>query len=232
MHICLFDIDGTLISTGGAGRAALEAALASEFGIAYRIEPMLLSGRTDRAIVRDLFLFHGIEDHPTQREKLILGYLGHLPTHLARLSGRLLPGIGNLLQKLSQRSDVILGLLTGNTQRGAQIKLGHFGIADYFSCGGYGDLCLDRDDVARAAVAAVREHHPGHRSDDRLWVIGDTPLDIRCARGISACAVAVATGWHSREELAGHQPDLLFDDLDRAEHDFLPLLLTENGEQG
>jgi phosphoglycolate phosphatase len=227
MHICLFDIDGTLISSGGAGKAALEAALASEFGIHNLIDKVPLSGRTDRAILRDLFRLHIIDDTPANRERLLGAYLGHLPSCLVQCRGRVLPGIADLLRQLRARDDVAVGLLTGNVRAGARVKLGHFGLHDYFAFGGYGDDHHDRDDVAREALAEVRRRFNGRIASERIWVIGDTPLDVQCARCIGARAVAVATGWHSRDELAEHRPDLLFTDLS----DPAPLLACwENGK--
>ncbi len=213
MHVCLFDIDGTLISSGGAGKAALEAALASEFGIPRLLEELKLSGRTDRAIAYDILRMHALDETPENWQRLITGYLRHLPQSLATLKGRVLPGIAALLGELSQRDDVLLGLLTGNIRAGARVKLGHFGLYDYFTFGGYGDEHLDRDDVAREALAEVHRQLNGSAVPERIWVIGDTPLDIACARAIGARAVAVATGWHPIEELAAHRPDLLLNDL-------------------
>jgi phosphoglycolate phosphatase len=213
MHVCLFDIDGTLIASGGAGKAALEAALASEFGITNLIDKVPLSGRTDRAILRDLFRLHIIDDTPANRARLLGSYLGHLPACLERCAGHVLPGISELLRHLRTRDDVAVGLLTGNVRAGARVKLGHFGLHDYFAFGGYGDDHHDRDDVAREALAEVRRRFNGAIAPERIWVIGDTPLDVQCARCIGARAVAVATGWHSRDELAAHRPDLLFTDL-------------------
>jgi phosphoglycolate phosphatase-like HAD superfamily hydrolase len=216
MHVCLFDIDGTLISSGGAGKAALEAAMAAAFGITGEIAQVPLSGRTDRSITRDLFRHHVIEDSPENWNRLLERYLHHLPHSLATHAGKVLPGIAELLAELHQRGDVALGLLTGNVRAGARTKLGHFGLYDYFTFGGFGDHHFDRDDVAREALAEVQRLHNGSVLPECVWVIGDTPLDVQCARAIGARAVAVATGWHAREELAEHQPDLLLDDLSDA----------------
>jgi phosphoglycolate phosphatase-like HAD superfamily hydrolase len=213
MHVCLFDIDGTLISSGGAGKAALEAALASEFGISKLIGKLELSGRTDRAITRDLFALHTIEETPRNWQRLLDAYLAHLPACLTATAGRVLPGIAALLDQLHVRDDVLVGLLTGNVRSGARVKLGHFGLFDYFTVGGFGDHHFDRDDVAREALAEVQRHLDGRACPERIWVVGDTPLDVRCARSIGARAVAVCTGWHSRDELAAHEPDLLLTDL-------------------
>jgi phosphoglycolate phosphatase-like HAD superfamily hydrolase len=213
MHVCLFDIDGTLIASGGAGKAALEAALASEFGITRLIDKLQLSGRTDRAITCDLLRLHALDETPANWQRLIAAYLRHLPHCLATSKGWVLPGIAALLETLARRDDVLLGLLTGNIRAGAKVKLGHFGLYDYFAFGGYGDEHLDRDDVAREALAEVRRQLNGSAAPERIWVVGDTPLDIACARAIGARAVAVATGWHTTAELAAHQPDLLLTDL-------------------
>ncbi len=216
MHVCLFDIDGTLIASGGAGKAALEAALVEEFGLAPVTAKLELSGRTDRAICRDLFRHHVLDDTPENWHRLMAAYLRHLPACLTRKGGRVLPGIDALLAELGGRDDVLLGLLTGNVRAGAEVKLGHYGLYEHFRCGGFGDDHFDRDDVAREALEAVRRHCDGAASPDRVWVLGDTPLDVRCARAIGARAVAVATGWHQAEELAACRPDLLFADLSDA----------------
>jgi phosphoglycolate phosphatase-like HAD superfamily hydrolase len=213
MHVCLFDIDGTLVLTGGAGKAAMEAALVSEFGVTEVAADVPYSGRTDRAIAADLLRRHGIEESLQTWQRLVSAYLQHLPPSLARHAGKVLPGIAALLEHLGGRENVVLGLLTGNIRAGARLKLSHFDLFHYFALGGFGDLHLCRDDVAREALAAVHGHLNGSAQLEQIWVIGDTPLDIRCARAIHARAVAVATGWHSLEELAAEGPDLLLTDL-------------------
>lgn len=213
MHVCLFDIDGTLLASGGAGKLALERGLAEEYGRPEAIEHLRLSGRTDRAIVRDLLEAAGVGDSVDHRLRLLEAYLRHLPDCLALAPGQVLPGVNELIDRLKSRSDVVLGLLTGNIRRGASIKLGHFGLDSHFSFGGFGDDHLHREDVAREALAAVRSHLGWEPPGENIWVIGDTPLDVLCARAINARAVAVCTGWHPREELASCQPDYLLDDL-------------------
>src|SRR5262249_6592805 len=198
MLVCLFDIDGTLISSGGAGKTALERTLATEFGIDRPIEKLSLSGRTDRAIIRDLLLLHELEESPESWRRLRAGYLRHLPACLASSQGRVLPGISALLAQLAAREEIAVGLLTGNLREGARLKLGDFGLLDNCACGGYGVSHLDRDAVAREALAEVQARFNGSVPAERIWVIGDTPLDIRCARAIGARVAAVATGWHAR----------------------------------
>lgn len=212
MVIILFDIDGTLVNTGGAGSASLLGAFSAEFQVAQPTK-VQFSGRTDRAIANDMFRVHGIEESDENWLRLRAGYLRRLPDQLKRLPGVILPGVSELLARLTACERVTLGLLTGNIREGARIKLGHFSLFDYFAFGGFGDAHCDRDEVARDALAAAEQHLDSKPNGDQVWVIGDTPLDIRCARAIGARVAAVATGVHPASELALLEPDLLFDDL-------------------
>jgi phosphoglycolate phosphatase len=222
MIVMLFDIDGTLIQTGGAGGAALMTAFSDLFDVADPRE-VPFSGRTDRGIARSLFRAHRVDDTDSNWHRLKDEYLRRLLVYLPQREGLVLPGISRLLCHLSARDDVALGLLTGNVRDGAKLKLEHFRLFHHFTFGGYGDHFVNRDDVARAALAASREHVQHEVPLDQVWVIGDTPMDIRCARAIGARAVAVATGWHSRERLAAAAPDLLLDSFEPADA-FLRLL--------
>lgn len=213
MHICLFDIDGTLLNTGGAGQAAMEDAFGLEFGTNRAVEGLVTAGRTDRAIAIDLFKFHGFEFDDASSDRFYQAYLRRLPTHLAERAGLVLPGVESLLETLSQREDVVLGLLTGNFREGAKLKLGHFNLHHHFDFGGFGDRHLDRDDVAREALDAVRERFNGSFDAAKLWVIGDTPADVRCGRAIGAKVLAVATGQFSADHLRGTNPDYLFENF-------------------
>src|SRR5262245_35987300 len=121
MHVCLFDIDGTLLKSGGAGKAAIESALAEEFGVRIRGH-VPYSGRTDRAIGRDLFRLHGIKETPESWRRLVEGYLSRLPECLRRYRGHVMPGIVALLERLSTSDDFAVGLLTGNIRAGAKAK--------------------------------------------------------------------------------------------------------------
>src|SRR5262249_40232168 len=109
-----------------------------------------------------------------------------------------------------------VGLVAGNGSEGGRMKLGHYGLFDYFAFGGFGDHHLDRDDVAQEALNIIRSQFNGSNDIHSIWVIGDTPLDIRCARAIGAKAIAVATGSHSFEELVAESPDLLVSDFSDA----------------
>lgn len=213
MHVILFDIDGTLIHTRGAGRAALRRALIEDFGIENPNDNVPVEGRTDRGITRDLFASHQIEETVENREKFHNSYLRHLPEQLKNRPGTVLPGIQSLLASLQSTGHVAMGLLTGNTRRGAGIKLAHFGIDHYFEFGGFGDLHYQRNDVAGEALREVRSRHGADFEAGRVWVIGDTVLDVQCARAIGARAVAVGTGGHTLDELRTAEPDHLFADL-------------------
>lgn len=212
-HVCLFDIDGTLLLGDGAGRAALEAALRSELGLEGPVQTVSFAGRTDRAIVTEMLVRNGFEPADESRLRCLRSYLGHLPGQLRARQGRVLPGIVDLLDALQRRPDVAVGLITGNLREGARLKLAHFGLDHYFAFGGYGDDHHDRSDVARAAVADAARHLGTEPVPERLWVIGDTPEDVRCARAVGARVVAVATGFASPDELREAGPDHLLVDL-------------------
>lgn len=212
MTTLLFDIDGTLIHTGGAGGAALRSAFRDLFQVPRPVD-VEYSGRTDRAIGSDMLDKNAIENSLQNWTRLRTEYLGQLPGFLPRCHGRILPGIEALLEQLSRHNGLSLGLLTGNLREGARLKLEFYRLMNHFRFGGYGDDHFDRNHVAESAVAAARDQANGSFDPNRVWVIGDTPLDVRCARWIGARVLAVATGAHSREELACHQPDRLVDDL-------------------
>lgn len=214
MHVILFDIDGTLLHSGGAGQAGIERALELAFGVTAPTDGIPTAGRTDRGIGRDLIRFHGLEECDSTLARLQETYLRVLPDELASRQGGVYPGVRELLARLSGRDDVRLGLLTGNYREAAWQKLRHFGLAEHFAFGGFGDDHADRDDVARQALAAAAEHHAPQTIDrEKLWVIGDTPADVRCGRAIGARVIAVATGMYSTEELRPSAPDHLFADF-------------------
>jgi phosphoglycolate phosphatase-like HAD superfamily hydrolase len=213
MHVCFFDIDGTLLNTGGAGQAAMERALAAEFRSDRPLNGILYAGRTDRAIVADLFAHFGVEPSEDRWTRFLTAYLRHLPENLRSRTGLVLPGIVQLLDELHRRDDVLLGLITGNFREGARIKLEHFEIDRYFTFGGYGDDHLERDEVACLALTEAERMFGKPFLRERMWVIGDTPADVKCARAIGAQAVAVATGVYARAELQAASPDHLFDDF-------------------
>ncbi len=212
-HILFFDIDGTMLRTGGAGQRAMELALKEEFRIDVPFQGVLTSGRTDCGIAAEIFEKNDLKDSPQERRRFMLSYLERLPGCLQSMTGGLLPGIRELLEQLAANPEVHLSLLTGNYAEGAWIKLRHFQIDHYFTSGGFGDDHAHRDDVARQALVNVRQHLNCQVVGDSACVIGDTPADIHCARAIGARALAVATGVYRSHELKPHEPDHLFEDL-------------------
>jgi phosphoglycolate phosphatase-like HAD superfamily hydrolase len=212
MRVILFDIDGTLITTGGAGREALHSTLEIAFAVTEP-HPVFLHGRTDRGICREYFDVHQIEHTPENWERFQAAYLESLERHLMSRPRTLLPGVAELIAGLQTQSLVTLGLLTGNVREGARRKLTHYGLFEHFPFGGFGDLHHERDDVAREAFEAACAHTGLTLRGDQVWVLGDTPADIRCARAIGAKVVAVATGDHRLDELAAAEPDVLVQNL-------------------
>ncbi len=211
--VIFFDIDGTLLNTGGAGQLAMERALVHDFRINFPFEGVLTAGRTDRGITDEIFDRYEVENTLENRERFREAYLSHLPNTLAAAPGLLLPGVVELLKELETDESVVLSILTGNYLKGAEIKLRHFTLSEFFVSGGFGDHHADRNDVARLAMGAIKKHLDREVDATDTMVIGDTPADITCARAIGATAVAVATGKFSVEELSAHNPDHLFPDF-------------------
>lgn len=221
--LLLFDIDGTLLDTGGAGMKALRQGLLEEFGLEERADdfPLLdLAGATDSGIVRFLFAHFEIPLTEANVERFYARYHRQLESDLAATGqeqGRLLPGIDRLMERLAGHH-AVLGLLTGNIARGAWTKVASYGLEGVFDFGAFGDDHHDRDELGPVAIGRASAHTGRDFEPERVVIIGDTPKDIRCARACGAWAVAVSTGRFSREELAEHRPDLLFDSLEDVEH--------------
>src|SRR5688572_28710802 len=160
MTTLLFDIDGTLVHTGGAGGAALRSAFRDLFQVP-RPRDVEYSGRTDRAIGHSMLESNQVELTESNWSRLRGEYLTQLPGFLPRCRGRILPGIQNLLSRLAEVETVAMGLLTGNLREGARLKLEYYQLMHHFAFGGYGDEYLDRNEVAEMAVAAAQQHSNG-----------------------------------------------------------------------
>lgn len=233
MHVCFWDIDGTLLLTGGAGQSAFAETLADEFGIPEIDSNVGFAGRSDKAIAMDLFRSHGLEASEENWQRFRSGYLHRLETALANCNGFVLPGVPQLLQALRDRQDVAIGLLTGNMRDGAQRKLVHYKLWDWFAFGGFGDEHMERCDIAAAALVDAERHLNGLASAAstnqsfrrQVVVIGDTPHDIRCGRSIGARCVAVPTGISPAQELHDSRPDVLVESLE----DSAPILKLFDG---
>lgn len=216
-HLLLFDIDGTLITSGGAGEGALNDAMQERFGVENGIGNIVLAGATDARIARFMLEHAGLAATAENITALLDSYLHHLTRRLPAHDGRLLPGIVELLERLKGRDDCVVALLTGNVVRGAQIKLTHFGVWDYFEFGAFADDHHDRNELGPFARARAKERHGVEFAPEHIYVIGDTPRDVECGMAFGAKTVAIATGNYSREELAECVPDFLFDDLSDTE---------------
>ena len=219
----LFDIDGTLILTGGNADRALCEAFRQCFSQEIDLSRIHVQGVTDRGIARQMLAQHSVPETDENEKKLLATYLRLLPEHLAAnpSRGRILPGIPAFLNALAETPDSIVALLTGNLERGARIKLSHFGIWDKFSFGAFADDSADRNDLGAVALRRAGDYCGETISPDNTWIIGDTPRDIACGKVISARTLAVATGNYTTQELALHSPDLLFNDFSDT-----PALLT------
>lgn len=216
MNLLFFDIDGTLLLSQGAGGRSIVRVMKSIFEVQEEIARIEIHGQTDRGIASQLFAAHAIDDNEQNWTKFIDGYLQILDDELASSEGSLLPGIPSLLLKLEQQEHVELALLTGNIEQGARKKVEYFGISEYFSWGGFGDAHRDRADMARNAMQVAQEKMNLDQVEN-VFVIGDTPNDIRCGKAIDAKTVAVATAGYTRDQLADHDPDYLLDDLANTE---------------
>jgi phosphoglycolate phosphatase-like HAD superfamily hydrolase len=222
IRLVLFDVDGTLIHTGGAGVKAFARAMATEFGVPNGTELLKFGGRTDYSLVRELFSLTQIEPSAKNFERFFAAYLVWLEKLIAECRGGPCPGVPEFCRALETRAEPPLaGLLTGNIRRGAQIKLQRFQMWDQFSFGGFADDHEDRDQIAAVALRRGSERlgRPVHGGE--VLVIGDTPLDIRCARSIGAKVLAVATGRTSVEQLQEHHPDWAVEDLSQISPDDL-----------
>jgi phosphoglycolate phosphatase-like HAD superfamily hydrolase len=211
--LILFDIDGTLLTSGGAGERALRRGFRERFGIDDDLAHVEIAGRTDSGIARRMLAAHDLPETPENLTAFFDGYLHYLAEELPLSPGGLLPGIVALLEALKARPDIVLALLTGNLERGAELKLTHYGVWHFFEFGAYADDHHDRDQLGHFARTRASEKHGMEFPPERIFVLGDTPHDISCARAIGAKAIAIATGKFSRVELGKLAPDFLFDDL-------------------
>jgi phosphoglycolate phosphatase len=211
--VLLFDIDGTLVLTGGAGGRAMTRAFEDLYRVPNAFEGVPFNGRTDAWILSRAAATHGIDDDAIARFKPL--YLDYLADELHRPGPRkgVMPGVGPLLDALSRREDVFLALLTGNFERGARLKLEHFDLWRYFSCGAFGDTTHDRNGLLPDALARVVVCGGPQAAPANVVIIGDTPLDVGVAIAGGTRSMAVATGSHTVDELRASGADVVFQDL-------------------
>jgi phosphoglycolate phosphatase-like HAD superfamily hydrolase len=216
-HVLLWDIDLTLLSTARAGVFALEDAAREVLGADPDYSELKTAGLTDSQIARMLIEKHGAEESPELVGRFLRAYESRLPDRLPERQGRVLEGVQEVLEDLRERPGVHSLLLTGNTAAGAAAKLRHYGLDHHFETGAF---CLDMDDrdaIARRALQIAEEAVGSPPDLDRTFVIGDTPHDIRCGKTIGVRTVAVANGFIPAEELASHDPWLVWEQLPEPE---------------
>lgn len=223
--LLLFDVDWTLVNSGGAGGRAMNLAFAHLFGIENGFAAIELTGRTDRAIFREAVRIHGLDDSqfPALLERFQGAYPRFLRQILPQCQGYVLPGVRELLEGIQTASGAYPGLATGNFEEGARLKLGHFGLYDSFVAGGFGGDSEERADVVRVAIERVAAV-AGADEPHEVYVIGDTPLDIAAAQANGVRPVAVATGSFSAEDLKAAGAEMVFPDFSRWQ-DALDVLL-------
>lgn len=212
-HLLLWDIDGTLILSGGAGGRALQAALRDTFGVNGSLDDIDFGGRTDPWIVRQVFRKFDLPATPENFSRYLEAYLRALPQHLGNPLARVLPGVREILAAVEAHGGIAQGLLTGNLRRGAQLKLEHHQLWRHFAFGAFADDSEHRNELGPHAVRRALERHGVDFAADDVWVIGDTPHDIECGKAIGARTLAVATGGRSLAQLRAHQPTAALEDL-------------------
>lgn len=211
--LVLWDIDNTLLYTGGAGSIGMTRAFRDLYGVDDAFGRIEFSGRTDTAIFRDCAREHGIDEAmlDAEQQRFLDAYLPHLAAAMREVEGRLMPGIIEALDAIAAADDLAQGLGTGNFKGGGELKLRHYGIDHHFpgTIGGFGEDSESRDEVIAQAITRMSNG----RRPARVVVIGDTPHDVTAARANGAYALAVATGRDSVESLLACGADTALPDL-------------------
>jgi phosphoglycolate phosphatase-like HAD superfamily hydrolase len=202
--VLFWDIDGTLLTTARAGIAAWEDATLAVAGTKVDLSAFSTAGLTDIEIAGKILARCEASPGSARVSELVRRYETFLPDRLPLRVGAVLPGVRDLLDRLRERRDIVSWLLTGNTEAGARAKLRHYGLEGYFDRGAFADGCPDRPAIARRAADLVRE--ATGQAPPTMYVIGDTPHDIHCAKTIGARAIAVASGVYAVDELRRHDP--------------------------
>ena len=217
MRLILFDIDGTLLRDGIASKIAFARALRETYNTTGPIQEFRFAGMTDPECVSSIMRLAGIEDSVIyqRRDECLRRYVEILASEMREHDdGHLFPGVRELLERLNKLDRVLVGLLTGNVLRGAELKLKRWNLEPYFRFGAFGDDHEDRSVLAQIALEKAKTLSGKTFTGAETTVIGDTPKDIACARAIGARAVAVATGTVGRVELEAAGPDVLLDSFE------------------
>lgn len=216
VRLVLFDIDGTLIHTSGAGEKAFGRVFANLFGISDGTERLKFAGRTDPSIVREFFLHNAIEPSRENFERFFEAYVFMLDHMLQQLPGGVHRGVWAWLHDLrSLPHRPAIGLLTGNVRLAAEIKLRRFHLWEQFDTGGFADDSMERNEIAAAAKRRGETLLQRKLDGPEVLVIGDTPLDVSCARYIGARVIAVGTGMYRASDLQGFEADYTVEHLEQ-----------------
>jgi phosphoglycolate phosphatase len=214
--LILFDIDGTLLLSGGAGVRAMTRAFERAFGVSDAFGAIPIAGFTDSFLVSQALARAGLVETSDAHARFRDAYLALLPAEIVKPgTGRrgLMPGVLALLRRLADDDRLHAALLTGNYETAARIKLTHFGVGDFFSWGAFGEDSPDRKELARLALARAADRAVPRAARENPIVVGDTPHDVACARSIGARAIAVATGGCPLEQLRDAGADVVLPDL-------------------
>jgi phosphoglycolate phosphatase-like HAD superfamily hydrolase len=217
--LLLFDVDGTLVLTGGAGVRAFNRAFHATFGVEGGLAEVPFAGRTDRWIVTEALRRAGVAADEEALDRFRRAYLVYLSEEIGRPGPRkgVMPGVRELLDELAPDAEVHLALLTGNYAGGAEIKLAYFDLWRYFRCGAFADDAEARHELVPVALSRARTVGRCEVALEDVVVIGDTPLDVECARAAGVRSIAVATGGFDAEALRRCGADVVFEDLTDAE---------------
>lgn len=215
MRLLLFDIDGTLVRSAGAGKRSMEMAFQKIYGVSNGFQNIHMMGRTDPAILAEAFRNHGLEPKAEDVTRFRELYFQTLESEIERPreGKRVCEGIPTLLDSLKDRSEVMLGLLTGNWRTSGYIKLRYFKIDGYFEMGAFADDSEDRNALVPVAVKRAYGLNQVKLNPNDVFVIGDTPRDVACAKPHGARTIAVATGFHSAEVLEESGADFVLENL-------------------
>jgi phosphoglycolate phosphatase-like HAD superfamily hydrolase len=213
--LILFDIDGTLVLTGGAGGRAMARAFEEVFGLQHGMASISMAGRTDAWIVAQMAAHHGVPCTPEIFEHFHDAYIGHLTEEIHKPGPQkgILPGVREVLEALAAHSRAHLALLTGNFERGARIKLEYFDLWRYFAAGAFGDRTHDRNSLLATALARVAAAGGPAIAPAETVIVGDTPLDVAVAVAGGARSLAVATGSYDVAALRASGADVVVEDL-------------------
>jgi len=223
VKLFLFDVDQTLVNTGGAGLRALDRACHKLLSIENAMTGVDPSGKTDPAIVREIFARLGIAlNGRLGVESVLDAYLAFLREEVERSEKyHVLPGIVGILDEISARANTMLGLATGNIELGARVKLERGGLNSYFSFGGFGSDSEDRTELVRKAGENASRRHSGSIHPEDIFVIGDTPLDIAAGQGAGYKTVGVATGRYSTDRLHEAGATFIISNFEQGRDQFL-----------